>query len=685
MDVDYVRVWQRNANIAVNAVTSNSIVVSSVPSSLWYQDADGDGFGNVSNTLSSCVQPSGYVSNNQDCNDSNAAIKPTAVEVCNATDDDCDGQVNEGVGSTFYIDADGDGYGNAAVTSVACFSPSGYVSNSNDCNDASGAVNPAAVEVCTNSVDDNCNGQVNEGCCTGGQSAPTAINGAYGVCRNSTGNVFTTPAVSGATSYQWTLPTGATGSSTTNSITLSFSSTYNTGNLSVRAVGPCGTSAPFTRSVVANTAVPAAPTAITGAASNVCAGSTQTYTCTAVAAATSYQWTAPTNATIVSGQGTQTVTISFAANFGASGTVSVKSQNCFGLSVARTLTVYNIPGTPGVISGAVNNVCGGSVLTYSVAAVPGASSYSWTAPANTTIVSGQGTNSISLSIGAAFASGTLSVRAVSSCGQSAARTLALSKNPATPSAMSGQLSNLCGGGQFTYSVTAVSGAVSYNWVVPAGCTIVTNSGNSIVMNVPSTFTTGTLSVTAVNACGGTSVRSVSLTRLPATPASITGAASVCPSQVGVTFTTPAVTGVTQLWTAPTGAVITAGQGTTSMTCTWGTVAGSVTVKSVNACGQSAAFSKAVTLLACMQEEEGSAIEERTSDLNVYPNPNTGQFTIRTSTAGEYQLLNGLGQVVDSFSLGGNQPMSKDVQGLSAGIYYIRSVKDGAMERVVVVE
>jgi hypothetical protein len=346
--------------------------------------------------------------------------------------------------------------------------------------------------------------------------------------------------------------------------------------------------------------------------------------------------------------------------------------------------VYNIPGTPGTIAGATTNVCGGTVLTYSVAAVPGASSYTWTAPTNTTIVSGQGTNSISLSIGSAFVSGSLSVRAVSSCGQSAARTLALSKNPATPSTMTGQLSNLCGGGQYTYSVAAVSGATSYQWTVPTGCTIVTNNGNSIVMSVPSTFTTGTLSVRAYNSCGGSSLRSASLTRLPSTPASITGPASVCPSQVGVNFTTPTVTGVTQQWAVPTGASITAGQSTTSMTCTWGTVAGSVTVRSVNACGQSSAFSKSVTLLACM-EEEGSAEEERTSDLNVYPNPNTGLFTIRTSTAGEYQLLNGVGQVVESFSLGGTQPLSKDVQGLSAGIYYIRSVKDGVMERVVVID
>jgi hypothetical protein len=87
----------------------------------------------------------------------------------------------------------------------------------------------------------------------------------------------------------------------------------------------------------------------------------------------------------------------------------------------------------------------------------------------------------------------------------------------------------------------------------------------------------------------------------------------------------------------------------------------------------------------MEEEGDAPIEARMAAMSVYPNPNTGQFTIRTSTAGNYQLLNGLGQVVDAFSLGGNQPMSKDVQGLSAGIYYIRNANDGSMERVVVVE
>jgi hypothetical protein len=619
MDVDFVRVWQRSNAAAPGSVLSNALSITLNQPTVWYRDADADGFGSSSLTQSACSQPSGYVA------------------------------------------------------------------TSSDCNDASVAINPSATELCTTTFDDNCNGQVNEGCCTGAPAAPTAINGPYGVCRNSTGNVFTTPAVSGATSYQWTLPTGATGSSTTNSITLNISSTYATGNLSVRAMGPCGTSAVFSRAVVAITTIPTAPSAISGPTTNVCAGSTQTFTCTAVAAASGYQWTAPTNATIVSGQGTQTVSVSFAANLGASGALSVQSQNCFGLSTLRTLMVYNIPGTPGTISGAVNNVCSGTVLTYTIAAVPGASSYLWTAPTNTTIASGQGTNSISLSIGAAFVSGTLSVRAVSSCGQSAARTALLNKNPQSPSAMVGQTTNLCGGGQFTYSVTAVSGAVSYNWTVPTGCTIATNNGNSIVLNIPSTFTTGTLSVQAVNSCGGTSTRTASLTRLPSTPASITGPASVCPNQVGVNFTTPAVTGVTQLWAAPTGATITAGQSTTSMTCTWGTAAGSVTVRSVNACGQSAARSKALTLLTCMEEEGGAPVEARRSDLNVYPNPNDGSFTIRSGRSGSYRLLSSTGQLIYEVQLNDSNNFTFEVSGLSTGFYFLQGVSgsDYVQQKVVV--
>jgi hypothetical protein len=363
--------------------------------------------------------------------------------------------------------------------------------------------------------------------------------------------------------------------------------------------------------------------------------------------------------------------------------MSVRAVNCFGQSTARTLTVYSIPGTPSAISGSATNICSGMVFTYAISAVPGATSYLWTAPANTTISSGQGTNSISLTIGSAFTGGQLAVRAVSNCGQSAQRTFSLSKNPTAPTAIVGQISNLCGGGQFTYSVAAVSGATSYVWTAPTGCTIVTNNGTSIVMNIPSTFTTGTLSVRAYNACGGSSLRSASLTRLPATPASITGPASVCPNQVGVNFTTPTVAGVTQSWSVPTGVSITGGQGTTSMTCTWGTAAGSLSVRNVNSCGQSSARTKSVTMATCMEDEAGNQLREIA--LEAYPNPSNGSFVVRSNEAGDYHLMNSLGQTIEIVKLNADNYFRYEISGLSAGVYFITGNVNGntITERVVV--
>jgi hypothetical protein len=69
----------------------------------------------------------------------------------------------QGPSQTFYRDADGDGYGNAAVTVAGCAQPAGYVSQAGDCNDADAAIKPGAVEIC-DGKDNNCNGSVDEGC-----------------------------------------------------------------------------------------------------------------------------------------------------------------------------------------------------------------------------------------------------------------------------------------------------------------------------------------------------------------------------------------------------------------------------------------------------------------------------------------------------------------------------------------
>jgi hypothetical protein len=91
----------------------------------------------------------------------------------------------------------------------------------------------------------------------------------------------------------------------------------------------------------------------------------------------------------------------------------------------------------------------------------------------------------------------------------------------------------------------------------------------------------------------------------------------------------------------------------------------------------------VSIASCFEEENQLPMEGRLSDVMIYPNPNLGEFTIKSSHAGEFMLINSLGQVIEMFTLGGNAPQTKDVSGLSSGVYYIRSVKDGVMERVVV--
>jgi Putative metal-binding motif len=65
--------------------------------------------------------------------------------------------------TNFFADADGDGFGNAAMSQMACIQPTGYVTNSTDCNDANPAVNPGHAEVLYNGIDDNCDGNLDEG------------------------------------------------------------------------------------------------------------------------------------------------------------------------------------------------------------------------------------------------------------------------------------------------------------------------------------------------------------------------------------------------------------------------------------------------------------------------------------------------------------------------------------------
>ena len=150
----------------------------------FYRDADADGFGATADQpKKACAMPSGYAATNTDCDDTNAAVNPSAVEVCDHVDNNCNGQVDMADASldmstahTFYLDADHDTYGNPAMTQVACDAPSNYVAIANDCNDSDATSHPNGIEVC-DGHDNNCDGGID-----GTAAAPnqcTALVGTY--------------------------------------------------------------------------------------------------------------------------------------------------------------------------------------------------------------------------------------------------------------------------------------------------------------------------------------------------------------------------------------------------------------------------------------------------------------------------------------------------------------------------
>ena len=341
---------------------------------------------------------------------------------------------------------------------------------------------------------------------------------------------------------------------------------------------------------------PATPGTISGSTS-VCSGATGlTYSVGAVAGATSYNWTVPAGATITSGSGTNAITVTMGST---AGNISVTATNNCGTSAASNtaITINSAPSSPGSITGASAACAGDANVPFSVLPVAGATSYNWTLPTGSSVASGTGTNSILAAIGTT--SGTVTVSATNACGTSSpvVTSLVVLTAPATPGSISGSTSVCTGTTGLVYSVSAVAGATSYNWTVPAGASITSGSGtNTITVTMGSA--TGNISVTATNSCGTSSASSTLITvgESPATPGTISGSTSVCSGATGLTYSVGAVAGATSYnWTVPAGATITSGSGTNAITVTMGSTAGNISVTATNNCGTSAASNTAITI------------------------------------------------------------------------------------------
>lgn len=129
----------------------------------YYEDLDGDGFGNEDSVQLSCDPIAGRIEQGGDCDDNNVETFPGATEVCNTVDDNCDGEADEGLEPGLYWpDPDSDGYAEGGGSAeFLCNDTPGYANEFGDCAPDDPNVYPGAPEL-DNGEDDDCDEEIDE-------------------------------------------------------------------------------------------------------------------------------------------------------------------------------------------------------------------------------------------------------------------------------------------------------------------------------------------------------------------------------------------------------------------------------------------------------------------------------------------------------------------------------------------
>lgn len=254
---------------------------------------------------------------------------------------------------------------------------------------------------------------------------PSSISGPSRLCPGDTA-IYSFSPVTRATRYSWTIVPGMKfiGDSTSNVVVLLIQPNYTGGTIAATAWNACGGSPARSRSVTLNH--PLTPGSIAGQNSGLCGMTGVAYSIAPVSGANSYQWSVPSGATILSGQGTTQITINFIGS--STGMVKVRSVNQCGSSPDRSLSVALVPARPDPITANPGGApCAGTLVGYAVPTVMGAQTYAWSATSGAMIQSGQGTKSVAIAWTAASAntSQSVTVRASNACGNSNIRALSL--------------------------------------------------------------------------------------------------------------------------------------------------------------------------------------------------------------------------------------------------------------------
>ena len=379
-----------------------------------------------------------------------------------------------------------------------------------------GAGTPVNIAVVTNSI-----------------PVTSPITGPVTVCPNAMGISYSVINSAGST-YAWTVPAGATITSSptnTDSIMVSFGATA--GTISVIETSPCGVGAPDTLVIVTSSIPVTSP--ITGP-TPVCPNSAGNIYYVTNTPGSTYSWTVPAGATITSSPtNTDSITVTLGTT---AGTVTVtETSSCgTGAPVSFNVALNSLPATS-AITGPTPLCPNATGSVYSVTATAG-STYIWTVPAGSTITSGQGTNSITVSVGAT--GGNISVTETNACGAGTPVTYTIAVNNALNISITPPSPSICQGSSVPLTV---SGATTYTWLPATGLSAATGAN---VTSAPATTTTYT--VTGTNGtCSSTGTVTITVIPNPIANAGLDQA--IC---IGQSAVLSASGGTSYNWQPPTG-------------------------------------------------------------------------------------------------------------------------------------
>ena len=497
------------------------------------------------------------------------------------------------------------------------------------------------------------------------------IAGGPNACVGFTTNVYSTE--TGMTGYSWTVSTGGviTAGAGTSAITVTWN-TLGAKTVSVNYTNAEGCSA-TTASILNVTVNPTSSPTLTGPA-GLCAGSTGVVY-TTEPGYMNYSWNVSYGGTITSGINTNEVTVDWAT--AGTRTIYVNYNNALGCSaVVPASKVVTINPTPvPIISGSAAECEGATAVAY--ATQINFTGYTWTVSAGGSIVSGAGTNAITVNWNVAGGQA-VNVAYTNGFGcQSVTPTVynvLVNPKPANSGPVVGTTPVCAGASNLMYTVAPIALATSYVWTLPAGATIASGANTrTILVNFSASASTGIIKVSGSNDCGpGVSSPNftVVVNPVPSTPVI---------TQHLDTLTSSAASG--NQWYL-NGAIIPGATAKKHVAVYVGTYTVVVTLT-----GCSSAPSNGILVLPV-----GISTDKANRTFDIYPNPNNGEFNLKAENLNkdvyQIEIYNNLGTLVwkqENVLIDGTFTTPVSLKESPSGIYMValRNKANSIVKKVII--